>query len=131
VVGAIAVEEFVIVAFDGDDQAAEVIGGEDIAVGFEFVDLPIALEFGQVGRKGIGALGFHAEITELNGHGLAGVQLEREDAGHGALGFAIVGDIDGLTPIDEVLEMVALGDDDVIIPITLVNGGLDVGGISE
>src|SRR5260370_18663344 len=68
---------------------------------------------------------FDADVFELHLHRRTGVELQREDAGLGGLGFLLVDHIDGRFAVDEMLEVIAFGDDDVIVPVILVDGGLD------
>src|SRR6266496_3401880 len=70
-------------------------------------------------------------VLELDLHGRAGMNLEGEDAGFGGVGFLLVNDIDGLFAIDEMLKMVAFGDDRVKIPTILIDGLLDFLGVAH
>ncbi len=48
------------------------------------------------------------------------MDLQCEHAFLGRADFVLIGDIDGRQSVDEVLEMIALGDDDVIVPIMIM-----------
>ena len=74
---------------------------------------------------------FDANVFELNGHRFAGVELQREDAGGEPLAFGLVDHADGLHAVDEMLQAVALGDDDVFVPVVRLDLGLDVRGLAE
>ena len=45
----------------------------------------------------------------------------------GALGFAFVRHIHGLLAVDELLQVIALGDDDVVVPVALLDRRPDLG----
>lgn len=51
--------------------------------------------------------------------------MEGEHAGLGRLGGLFIHDIDGLNAIDEVAQVVAIGDDDVFVPFLVLDFGLD------
>ncbi len=59
------------------------------------------------------------------------MKLERQHAAKGALGLIFVHHVKGLFAVDELLQVVALGDDDIIIPVALLNRGLDFSGIAD
>src|SRR6476620_2507228 len=80
--------------------------------------------------KGGLLVGLEDDVLVLDGHRLAGVELEAEDTGFRADG-GVVGDVDGLLAVDEVLEMAALGDDDVLVPVGGLDGGLDFIGLAD
>ena len=52
------------------------------------------------------------------------MQLKGDDATGSTLGFALISDVDGLLAIDELLKVVAVGDDYVIVPSALFEAGL-------
>src|SRR5690349_1216823 len=54
------------------------------------------------------------------------MELQRQDTTHGSFGFTIVGYINGLLAINELLKVIALGNDNVIIPSPLLDRGLDL-----
>ena len=56
------------------------------------------------------------------------MELKREDAGHDLLLLVLVLHVHGLVAVDEVLEVAALGDDDVFVPLALLDAGLDFSG---
>lgn len=72
-----------------------------------------------------------SNIFELDGHRFTRVQLQGQNAGDEPFGFGVVEHIDGLHAVDEMSEMVALGDDDVIVPIVLLDRRLNVGRLAE
>ena len=59
------------------------------------------------------------------------MELQRQHAAHGAFGFVFVHHIHGLLAVDELLQVIALGDDDVIVPVALLDRGADLGGIAD
>ena len=59
------------------------------------------------------------------------MELQRQHAVEGALGLILVDHIKCLFAVDELLQVVALGNDDVIVPVALSDGGLDFGGIAD
>ncbi len=70
------------------------------------------------------------QVLELHFHGRACVELQSEDAAGGGL-RAFIGHIDGLFAVDEVLEMVAFGDDFVVVPFAVLDGCLDFVGVAH
>ena len=67
-------------------------------------------------------VGLQHHVLELHGHaGRAFVQLQGDDAGLGGVLLVVIRDVGGLVAVDEVLEVVALGDDLVVVPVA----GLD------
>ena len=59
------------------------------------------------------------------------MELQRQHAAHGPLGFAFVRHVNSLLAVDELLQVVALGDDHVIVPVPLLERGFDGGGIPD
>ena len=76
----------------------------------------------RVGRRTAARERLQPEIAELRHHGLAGMKLQGQDPAHGPHGFAIIDDVHRLLPVDEMLQVIALGDDDIIVPIPLFDG---------
>ena len=70
-------------------------------------------------------------ILELRHHGRSGMKLQRQHAAHGSLRFAIVRHVNGLLAVDELLEVIAFGDDHVVVPVALLDRGFDRLGISD
>jgi len=58
------------------------------------------------------------------------VELEADEASFRADG-GVVGDIDGLLAVDEMLEVAALGDDYILVPVGGLDGRLDFIGLSD
>lgn len=74
---------------------------------------------------------FEADVAELHSHGWTDVSLEGEESGGAAFLKIVIGDIDGFQAIDEVLEVVAVGDNAVFVPVFLFDGFLDFGGVAD
>jgi maltooligosyltrehalose trehalohydrolase len=64
-------------------------------------------------------------ILELYGHWFAGVELKSENARLGCFGGLVVHNIHGDAAIDDVGEMIAAGDHDILIPIFFFDDLLD------
>ena len=67
------------------------------------------------------------EAFELDDHGWTLMNLKRQEAFFRSVGRVFIRYVDGLHAIDEVLHMVAFGDDFVVVPVLGFDGGLDVG----
>lgn len=80
------------------------------------------------------SLGGEGDVLELDFHRLALVNLEGDDALFRRLG-GVIGDVGGELAVDEMLHVVALGDDFVIVPVVLIDCSLDffavAGGASD
>ena len=113
---------FIRAFVDAEVDGLHRISVQSLAVGDDFHGHPLALQLLEVGllRRITGEL-LHADVFELNHHRRADVDLQRERAGLGGFGRLLVDDVHGLLAIDEVLEMIALGDDDVIVPILVLD----------
>src|SRR3989442_15635912 len=59
------------------------------------------------------------------------MQLQREDARLRGPRFVLIGRVRGLFSVDEMLQVVALGDDDVIVPLVRFEAGLNLLGLPE
>src|ERR1035437_4647461 len=59
------------------------------------------------------------------------MELQRQYAAHGPLGFAVIRQIYGLLAVDELLQVIAFGNDHVLVPVPLLNRGSNSGGIPE
>ena len=81
--------------------------------------------------RGIAGEVLHPDVFELNHHRRADVDLQRERAGLGGFGRLLVDDVHGLLAVDEVLEMIALGDNDVVVPILVLDLRLDFLGVAD
>ena len=60
----------------------------------------------------------------------AGVQLQGNHARTGRVRCVFISDVGHLLAVDEMLEVIALGDDHVFVPAIGLNVGLDLGVIS-
>ncbi len=70
------------------------------------------------------SLGGEGDALELDFHRAALVDLKGDDAFFRCLG-GVVSDVGGELAVDEMLHVVALGDDFVIVPVVLIDCGLD------
>ena len=129
----ILVDQFVGGTGNHDRHSSNIILRHLRTVFFDRDNFPRALEWRErIGSSYFsGSVGFDAKIAELHFHGRSCVKLERKDPIHCAFGFALVGDVDGLFAVDELLEMIALGDDDIFVPVALFERGLDFIGAAD
>src|SRR5688572_29671029 len=82
-------------------------------------------------REWVNLLLLQPDVLELHPHRLPRVQLQGEDAFAQRQLRLLVGEVDGLDAIDEVLDVVALGDDDVLVPAVDLEGGADRLGVAD
>ena len=67
---------------------------------------------------------FDFEIFELNQHRFATMNCSARTPDFAALSALLIDDIDRLFAVDEMLQVIALGDDHVIVPVAFLDGGL-------
>src|SRR5439155_5860518 len=83
------------------------------------------------GRRSISAELLDPYVLELDHHGWTGVELERQDPGLCGFGFLFIHHVNGLRAVDEMLEVIAFGDDHVIVPVLVFDFFLNVFGFAK
>src|SRR5262249_34554497 len=77
---------------------------------------------------GSGAERFDADVLNGDRHRWASVDLQGENAGRESLGVGQISDIDRRYAIDEMVQVIAPGDDDVVVPIVGFEDGFNLFG---
>ena len=72
-----------------------------------------------------------ANVFELHGHGRAGMQLQGQDARHHPILGVVVGHLGGDPPVDDVGQLVSFGQNDIVVPVFLLDDRLDVFGVPQ
>ena len=114
--------------FDAEPRAVQCFGQQH-AAGTMFVStVAVAGAPGNQSNFFGGRQFFQPDVAELYSHRRTDVSLQCQQSDSATILLIVVGDVNCFEPVDEVLEVKAIGDDAILVPVFFLNGGLNGGG---